>query len=72
MSYDFHDIKHIIEAYLDDLATQSKWCDDHPSHLVGHLHPCQYYKYSFEPHKCIFCVISGNYWDLLCPSMDHG
>jgi len=23
MSYDFHDIKHVIEAYMDDLAARS-------------------------------------------------
>ena len=24
MSYDFHDIKHVVEPYLDDLPTHSK------------------------------------------------
>ena len=33
MSYDFHDIKHIIEAYLDDLGVRSRKRTDHPSHL---------------------------------------
>jgi hypothetical protein len=33
MSFSFHDLKHIVEAYLDDLA--SRYCkrDDHPVHL---------------------------------------
>ena len=33
MSYAFHDIKKIVEAYLDDLATHSKRRVDHPAHL---------------------------------------
>lgn len=33
MSYAFHDIKHVIEAYLDDLAALSLKRIDHPSHL---------------------------------------
>lgn len=33
MSYAFHNIKHIIEAYLDDLAARSHKRIDHPSHL---------------------------------------
>lgn len=33
MSYTFHDIKHIIKAYLDDLASHSRKRIDHPKHL---------------------------------------
>lgn len=33
MSYAFHDIKHVIEAYLDDLVARSRRIIDHPSHL---------------------------------------
>ena len=33
MSYAFHNIKHIIEAYLDDPAARSRKRTDHPSHL---------------------------------------
>ena len=33
MSYAFHDIKHVIEAYLDDLVARSQKRTDHPSHL---------------------------------------
>lgn len=33
MSYAFHDIKHIIEAYLDDLAASSGKRINHPKHL---------------------------------------
>jgi hypothetical protein len=33
MSFSFHDIKHIVEAYLDDLASRSHKRYDHPTHL---------------------------------------
>jgi len=33
VSYTFHDIKHIIQPYLDDLPTQSLRCQNHPIHL---------------------------------------
>ena len=33
MSYDFHDIKHFVEPYLDDLPAHSKQRDIHVNHL---------------------------------------
>ena len=33
MSFAFHDLKHIVEAYLDDLASRSRKRVDHPTHL---------------------------------------
>jgi hypothetical protein len=33
MSYDFHDIKHIIQPYLDDLPAHSMHRVNHPTHL---------------------------------------
>jgi hypothetical protein len=33
MSFSFHDLKHIVEAYLDDLASRSRKRVDHPTHL---------------------------------------
>jgi hypothetical protein len=33
MSYAFHDIKHIVQPYLDDLPTHSMCQVDHPTHL---------------------------------------
>jgi hypothetical protein len=33
MSYAFHDIKHIVQPYLDDLPAHSMCRVDHPSHL---------------------------------------
>jgi hypothetical protein len=33
MSFDFHDLKHIVKAYLNDLASRSWKRVDHPMHL---------------------------------------
>ena len=33
MSYAFHDIKHIMHPYLDDLPAHSLHREDHPTHL---------------------------------------
>jgi hypothetical protein len=33
MSFSFHDLKHVVEAYLDDLASRSRKRVDHPTHL---------------------------------------
>eukprot|EP00253_Pinus_taeda_P029144 PITA_29144 len=42
MSYTFHDIKHVIEAYLDDLATRSRKRINHPSHLRLVFERCRF------------------------------
>ena len=33
MSYAFHDIKHIVQLYIDDLTDHSLHREDHPTHL---------------------------------------
>ena len=33
MSYTLHNIKHIVEPYLDDLPVKSRHCQDHLDHL---------------------------------------
>jgi hypothetical protein len=33
MSFSFHDLKHIVEAYLDYLASRSHKKTDHPTHI---------------------------------------
>jgi len=58
MSCAFDDIKHIIEAYLDDLIVWSKHCVDHPFCLCVVFTRCQHYNICLNPHKCIFYVIS--------------
>jgi hypothetical protein len=59
MSYAFHDIKHIVQPYLDDLPTHSMHHQDHPAHLRAIFIHCHYYRIRLNPHKCVFCVESG-------------
>ena len=59
MSYDFHDIKHIVQPYLDDLPAHSLHKEDHPTHLRANFMRCRYYNIRLNPHKCVFCVQSG-------------
>jgi hypothetical protein len=58
MSYAFHDIKHIIQPYLDDLLEHSMRCQDHPTHLRAIFLRCRYYCIHLNPQKCVFCVES--------------
>jgi hypothetical protein len=60
MSFSFHDLKHIVEAYIDDLASQSHKRDDHPTHLRFIFERCRYYRIHLNPNKCSFCVTSGH------------
>ena len=59
MSYAFHDIKHIMEPYLDDLVAHSQQWEDHPGHLRDILLRCHHYNIWLNPHKCVFCVEIG-------------
>ena len=59
ISYDFYEIKHIVQPYLDDLLTHSLHIEDHPTHLQAIFLRCRYYKIRLNPHKCVFCVKSG-------------
>jgi hypothetical protein len=43
MSFSFHDLKHIVEAYLDDLASRYHKRIDHPAHLQLIFELCRYY-----------------------------
>ena len=58
MSYAFHDIKQIVQTYLDDLPTHSMHCSDHLTHLRAIFLHCQFYRIHLNPHKCVFCVDS--------------
>ena len=59
MNYDFHDIKHMVQPYLDDFLAHSKYCKYHQIHLrVIFLH-CRQYNVRINPHKCVFFVQSG-------------
>jgi hypothetical protein len=59
MSYDFHNIKHIIQPYLDDLPTHSMHRSDHPAHLRAIFLRSWFYCIRLNPHKCVFCVDFG-------------
>jgi hypothetical protein len=59
MYFDFHDLKHIVEAYLDDLASRSRKRTDHPTHLRLIFERCRYFRIRLNPNKCSFCVTSG-------------
>jgi hypothetical protein len=58
MSYAFHDIKNILQPYLDDLPTHSMRRQDHPTHLRAIFLCFCYYHIRLNPHKCVFCVES--------------
>jgi hypothetical protein len=59
MSYTFHDIKHIVQPYLDELPTHSMHRVDHPIHLRAIFLQCWFYHIRSNPHKCVFCVKSS-------------
>jgi hypothetical protein len=44
MIFTFHDLKHIVEAYLDDLAAHSHKRVDHPKHLRLVFERCHHYR----------------------------
>jgi hypothetical protein len=44
MTFVFHDLKHIVEAYLDDLAAHSRKRVDHVIHLRLVFERCCYYR----------------------------
>jgi hypothetical protein len=60
MSYAFHDIKHIVQPYLDDFPAHSVRRVDHPMHLRAIFLRCRFYRIRLNPHKCVFCVESGH------------
>ena len=59
MTLIFHDLKMIIEVYLDDLATHSRLRVRHSYHLRLVFEICRHYQVRLNPHKCIFCMKSG-------------
>jgi hypothetical protein len=60
MSFAFHNLKHIVEAYLDDLASRSHKRKDHPTHLRLIFERCRYFRIRLNSNKCSFCVTSGS------------
>ena len=59
MNFSFHDIKSIVEPYLDDMPSHSRKRIDHPDHLCLIFERCRHYKIHFNPHKCVFYVDLG-------------
>ena len=59
MSYAFHDIKHIVEPYLDNLPAHSQRREDHFGHLRDIFLRCRHYNIQLNLHKCVFCVETG-------------
>ena len=60
MSLIFHDLKMIIEVYLDNLAAHSHLRVCHPYHLRLVFEICRHYQVHWNPHKCIFCLSVGH------------
>ena len=56
MSNVFHDIKHIVEPYLDDILAHSQRWEDHPGHLREIFLRFRHYNIRLNMHKCVFCV----------------
>ena len=52
MSFSFHDITHIVEAYINDLATHSRNWKDHYTHLCLVFGQCRHYKIHLNSNKC--------------------
>jgi hypothetical protein len=48
MSYAFHDIKHIVQPYLEDLPSHSLCRVDHPTHLRAIFRSLSVLSYSFK------------------------
>jgi hypothetical protein len=59
MTYIFHDLVHIILAYLDDLTAQSKKHTQHLNDLQIIFQRCRQYNIHLNPLKCVFCVTTG-------------
>eukprot|EP00253_Pinus_taeda_P022024 PITA_22024 len=59
MSYTFHDIKHIVQPYLDDLPAHSLHRADHLTHLREIFMTCRHYRIRLNPHKCVFYIETG-------------
>ena len=61
MDYDFNDIKHIVQRYLEDLPAHSRKHTDHLMHLRAIFLHCRHYKICLNPHKCVFFVGSDHF-----------
>jgi hypothetical protein len=60
MTYIFHDLAHIILAYLDDLTARSKKHTQHLDDLRIIFQWCRQYNIRLNPLKCFFCITTGS------------
>jgi hypothetical protein len=51
MTFVFHDLKHIVEYFLDDITTHTRKRVDHSTHLRLVFERCRYYHIRLNPHK---------------------
>ena len=59
MAYAFHDIKHIVEPYLDEFPAHSQQRDHHVDNLRAIFLRCRHYNIRLNPHKCVLCFEIG-------------
>jgi len=59
MSYAFHNIKHVVQPYLDDFPAHSLHRANHLTHLRAIFMRCRHYRIRLNPHKCVFCIETG-------------
>jgi hypothetical protein len=71
MYFSFHDLKHIVEAYLNDLASRSRKRVDHPKHLRLIFGRCRYYQIRLNPNKCSLLHDVGSRFHSF-DNKDHG
>jgi hypothetical protein len=69
MSFVFHDLQHIVKAYLDDLASRSHKRKDHPTHLRLIFERCRYFQIHLNPNKCSFCITLGRLLGFIISTM---
>jgi hypothetical protein len=58
--FSFHNMKHTMEIYFDDLTTHSRKRTQHLLHLLLVFERCRYYRIWLNLHKYIFCATSGH------------
>jgi len=59
MDYVFHDIRHNVQAYLDNILAHSKKRTQYLLHLCAIFLRCRFYNICLNLQKCIFFIESG-------------
>ena len=70
MNFTFHDIKHIVDPYLDDIPAHSRKRKDHPTHLQLVFEWYTHYMIHLNPHNVSFVSNWDDCYDLLCPTKE--